>query len=65
MDTVVLIVNDPGDGTRWSHGPQWSIPWWDPRLQLWLLRCSPEAAEHYCRQGGGRVAPAALQSVDR
>jgi hypothetical protein len=65
MDSVILIVNDPGDGTRWSHGPEWSLPWWNPQLRMWLMRASIEASLHYCTRGGCRIAPPELQSADQ
>jgi hypothetical protein len=63
--TIILIVNDPGDGTPFGHGTHGHRTWWDPRSGLWLMRCSIEAAQHYCLRAGCRVAPQDLQNADR
>jgi hypothetical protein len=63
--TIILIVNDPGDGTPFGHGPAGYRTWWDPRLGLWLMRAAREAADEFCRRAGCRVAPDALQNADR
>jgi hypothetical protein len=63
--TVILIVNDPGDGTPFGHGTQGFRTWWDPRTKQWLMRCTLEAAEHFCLRAGCRIAPDELQDVDR
>jgi hypothetical protein len=62
---LVLIVNDPGDGTPYGHGITAFRTWWHPQSQKWLMRCSPEAAVYYCRQAGCRVAPPELQDADK
>jgi hypothetical protein len=63
--TIVLIVNDPGDGTPYSHRSQAFRTWWHPQSGYWLMRCSTEAAPYFCAKCGCRIAPDALQDADR
>jgi hypothetical protein len=65
MDSLILIVNDPGDGTPYAHGITAFRTWWRPQSQQWLMRCSREAAVYFCARAGCRVAPDAMQSADQ
>jgi hypothetical protein len=63
--TVILIVNDAGDGTPFAHGQTGFRIWWHPQTGQWLMRCTREAAEHFCLRAGCRVAPDELQNADK
>ena len=59
--TVILIVNDPGDGTPFGHGEKGHRTWGTRRV----VCVAAEAAQHYLSRASCRIAPPELQDADR
>ena len=62
--TVVLVCALPA-WDRYGHGTTAHTPFFHPQSDLTLMRCSIEAAKHYCERAGCYVAPAELEDADR
>jgi hypothetical protein len=63
-ETVMLVCGFPV-WDRFGHGTVADAPFFHPQSGLTLLRCSVEAAKHYCARGGCYPAPPDLRNADR